>query len=633
LVEEFPPPSEERLRTALEASTDGLWDRDLVTGRVFHSARMNEMVGLPPVDMVVDTDTWRARMHPDDLLALAPEYERVLRGQQDRVDATYRVKCEDGTWKWIRSRAKVVARDASGSPLRFSGVVTDVTEQRRLEEALRASEALFRVAFENSSVGMALMSPDGRPIRVNRTLCEMVGYSEQELLKLNWRDLTHPDDLEPTTREIRRATATPEHGGRLEKRYIRKDGTEVWADVSSRVVLADGKVQHFITSVVDITDRKLAQEALRGSELRFRRLANEIPVGIYQTGPNGEMRFVNPTWLKITGLSEVEAFRPDAGKVIHPEDREQVTHLWNRAISTGTEFFGEYRLRGRDGTDTWVRGFGAAVRNEDGVVTGYVGALIDISEARRLQVELAQASRLAAMGTLVAGVAHEINNPLAATLANQGLVLEMARAARDEVLAGRSNKDQRARELNEFIEALEEAQASGNRISEIVKDMATFASPDPRRTLARLTDIAQGAMRWLPSSIGQSGKIQMEDRGAPEVMAASGQMEQVVHNLITNAVRASSEGGGIIIRIGPGMPGMARLEVIDHGVGIPDRDIDRIFEPFYTTRRVGEGRGAGLGLAISRAIVTAHGGTITVETEVGKGSTFRVELPAAPARA
>jgi signal transduction histidine kinase len=190
------------------------------------------------------------------------------------------------------------------------------------------------------------------------------------------------------------------------------------------------------------------------------------------------------------------------------------------------------------------------------------------------------------------------------------------------------------RELGEVIDALEEAQASGKRISEIVRDMATFANPNPKRTRVRLTDIVQGAMRWLPSSMNLSARIQVEDLGAPEIMAASGQLEQVVHNLLTNAARASSETlGKILVRIGPGSPGMARLEVVDHGVGIPEETVDRIFEPFYTTRPVGEGRGAGLGLAISRAIIVSHGGTITVESEVGKGSKFTVDLPAATAGA
>ncbi len=514
----------------------------------------------------------------------------------------------------------------------FVAVFDVTTKARVVEESLRSSETLFRVAFETAAVGMALMSPDGRPLRVNEALRGMLGYSEQELLKVNWRDITHPDDLAASTREAERVEKAPEGGGRQEKRYVRKDGSIVWAEAATRAVFGpDGKVRHFISSVTDVTARRQAEEALRESEQHFRQLANEIPVGIFQVRPNGDMQFVNPTWLKITGLSESEAFGPHAGDAIHPADRERVTRLWQGAISSGNVFADEYRLRSRDGgEETWVQGFGTAVRDQHGVVTSYVGALVDISEARRLQAELAQASRLAAMGTLVAGVAHEINNPLAATLANQGLALELARAAKDGIPATNSiAPDHRPRDLEEIIEVLTEAQESGHRIAQIVRDMASFANPNPKRTPVRLLDVVHGAMRWLSTSTVQSAKIEVEDGGAPDVLAASGQLEQVVHNLITNAARASPEKGEIVVRIGPGSSGMARVEVMDHGVGIPDRVFDRIFEPFYTTRPVGEGRGAGLWLAISRAIVIAHGGSISVKSEVGKGSTFRVELPAA----
>jgi signal transduction histidine kinase len=129
--------------------------------------------------------------------------------------------------------------------------------------------------------------------------------------------------------------------------------------------------------------------------------------------------------------------------------------------------------------------------------------------------------------------------------------------------------------------------------------------------------------------------IRVEDGRAPPVVASGGQIEQVVVNLITNAAKATPSGqrGEILVRTGPGNPGMTRIEIVDHGSGIAPEIRDRIFEPFFTTRRVGIGRGAGLGLAICHAIISDHGGTITVESEVGKGSTFRLELPAAPDKA
>ena len=135
----------------------------------------------------------------------------------------------------------------------------DVTERRLAVAALAANEELFRVAFENASIGKALMAPDGHPVRVNQTLCQMLGRSEQELLTMNWREFTHPDDLDATAKAIELAARTPGVGGRLEKRYLHKDGSIVWADVTTRAVTEPrGAIRLFVTSIIGITDRKIA---------------------------------------------------------------------------------------------------------------------------------------------------------------------------------------------------------------------------------------------------------------------------------------------------------------------------------------------------------------------------------------
>jgi signal transduction histidine kinase len=264
------------------------------------------------------------------------------------------------------------------------------------------------------------------------------------------------------------------------------------------------------------------------------------------------------------------------------------------------------------------------------------GIVRDVTETRALQAKLALASRLAAMGTLVSGVAHEINNPLAAEMADQGIALELVREVRER-LRGDLPLDKVAdgRALDCVVEALEDAQEGGARIARIVKDLSVFGSPDAKRQRARLMDIVDGAIRWLPATVARSASIQVENVGAPDVVVSAGQIEQVLVNLVTNAARATHEGrrNTVIVRVGPGLPGRARVEVIDHGIGIDPAIRDHIFDPFFTTRPAGPGRGSGLGLAICQAIATAHEGTLTFESEVGKGSAFRVELPAAPAEA
>jgi PAS domain S-box-containing protein len=260
----------------------------------------------------------------------------------------------------------------------------------------------------------------------------------------------------------------------------------------------------------------------------------------------------------------------------------------------------------------------------------------DVTEVRALQVQLALTSRLAALGTLVAGVAHEINNPLAAALSDEDLALGAILKLRDRLRgSGPLDREAEVQHLDEVVEELGEAQEAGRRIERIVKDLKVFGRPNQRdaRERVRLIDVVDMAMRWLPAAINQTATVTVENGGAPDVVATAGQITQVVVNLVTNAAKATPEGarGAIVIRVLPGAPGMARLEVVDHGIGIDPAVQAHIFDPFFTTSDIG--KGTGLGLSICHAIVTSHGGALTVRSEVGKGSTFRVELPASPAEA
>jgi signal transduction histidine kinase len=251
-----------------------------------------------------------------------------------------------------------------------------------------------------------------------------------------------------------------------------------------------------------------------------------------------------------------------------------------------------------------------------------------------METQLATSSRLAALGTLVAGVAHEINNPLASAIADGWLAIREI----EEVLAalrspGEVDRASAGARLEIALEALRDAQGDEQRISRIVKDLALFGRQDARRERVRLADVVEEALRWARTAVANAADIRVEAGQVPEVDAFSGQLGQVLVNLVTNAAQAIPEGrrGTITIRLGSGHGGTAVLEVSDDGRGIEPELIKRIFDPFFTTREVG--KGMGLGLPICHAIVTAHGGTITATSEPGKGSTFRVEIPASKASA
>jgi PAS domain S-box-containing protein len=395
----------------------------------------------------------------------------------------------------------------------------------------------------------------------------------------------------------------------------------------------------------------LAHVSAKESEERYRSLVDHLQAGVVVHAPDTSIILSNEMASKLLGLTVNQMRGKEAKDPAWRFLREDGSEMpfaefpVNQVASTHSPVV--HQVVGMDrpatGDRAWalVNAYPTFRGPED--LLSIVVTFVDITrlkqaeqDLRESQARLSLASRLAAMGTLVAGVAHEINNPLAAELSGQGLALEVAREAREQLRSGASiDPAAKLRELDGVIEALEDAQEAGQRVARIVRDMAAFASPGPRRTRVQLADVVDAAMRWLPTSVHQAATVSVEHRDAPDIMASGGQVEQVVVNLITNAAKATPPGtrGEILVRTGPGSQGMARLEVIDHGTGIEPGILDRIFEPFFTTRRVGEGKGSGLGLAVCHAIATSHGGTLTVASEVGKGTTFRLELPAAPSEA
>jgi PAS domain S-box-containing protein len=663
----------------------------------------------------------------------------------------------------------------AGGDRYLHSLILDLTEKRAVEherlqaeEALRARESKLSAYFHTRAVGIAVSSPEKMWVDVNDEFCAMLGYSREELARLTWAQLTHPDDLGADQRDFSRVLAGEIDGYSLDKRYIRKDGSVLWVLLAVNCARRpDRSVEFFVAVASDITARKKAEEALRANEEHQRRLFDNLDAGIVVHAPDtsivqsnvksgillgltpGQMRgkvAVDPGWgfVRDNGspmpLSEypvnqvVASGIPVVGQVIgidrpvtgdrawvlvnaypefdearalrqvvvtfvditsrkrsemalesqnamlsalinSPKDiiifaldeqgrytafnekhREEMRRVWNAEVrigmrlldcmtdpglrqlaakSIGRTLAGESctEVAEQPGLGTHYQFTWSPVRRADGSVGGLTAFIRDITGEVTLQAKVAMTSRLAAMGTLVAGVAHEINNPLAAEMSGQGFAIEVVREVRERLRAELPlDRQADGQALDDVVEALQDAQKSGDRIARIVADLSIFGRPDGKRERFRSIDIIDCAMRWLPATITQTASIRVENDGVPDVFAAPGQIEQVVVNLITNAGKATPEGqrDTIIVRLGPGTPGMARLEVIDHGSGIAPAILERIFDPFFTTRPSGPNRGSGLGLAISHAIVTAHGGTLTVQSEVGKGSTFRVELPAAP---
>jgi PAS domain S-box-containing protein len=480
-----------------------------------------------------------------------------------------------------------------------------------------------------------------RFVVLNDSFCAFIGFERDRLLGRSDYDFFPTEQADVFWKKDDEVFTS---GGVNENEEYFTDGAgREHVIVTRKTLYIDREGRRFLVGVItDITDRKRAEGSVRESEQWLRRSQDIARIGHYVFDIQRNHWTSSATLNAIFGISEEHPrTAEDWADIVHPDDRASMGAYLSNVISGAVRFDREYRVVDHSsGEVRWVHGLGDLQRNAEGVPIKLVGTIQDVTgrknaetERDALQTQLALASRLAAMGTLVAGVAHEINNPLSAQLAGQGVALELARDARmRRQLGTRLALEEELHLLDDVIEALEDAQEGGQRVARIVKDMAAFGSPDPRRARVRISGIVADAMRWMPPSVAMLATVNVESHDAPDVMASAGQIEQVVVNLVTNAAKATPAGkhGEVTIRSSTGVRGMARLEIIDHGTGIAPAILGRIFEPFFTTRQVGEGKGAGLGLAVCHAIVTAHGGTLSVESEVGKGSTFRMELPAAP---
>lgn len=495
--------------------------------------------------------------------------------------------------------------------------LVDITQRKRAEAALRESEERFREAFENAPIGVCLTSVDGTLLRANRAFREMLGYSRNELVGVNVAALTHPGDAS-TTRDW--MGSIPESGPwtvQVEKRYVHRDGHPVHATISTSLLRdAEGRPLHFITHVVDTTDAIRSAVELDQSDTRFREITDLLPDMVFELDLDLRITYINKAATDTLWYTQNDL---DAGlsvrDVMDADTLQRATEGLTEASAQGRSLVGLFELRRKDGRVIPTEIHAMPVTQSNGELVGYRGVARDIRERQRAE----DAQRLAALGQLSAGVAHEFNNLMAS------LMLQAELTAEDP-------SEERYRRLTHI------ALMVANHGGDICRSLTTFARPaSPHRQPIYIEDaidagLALAAHQIQKSEITVRRDFQSADR---RVYADEGQMEQVMLNLFVNACHAMPSGGELTVTTryvpGPGGDGNVVVEVTDTGTGISQEDLPRVFEPFFTTKaRLGEPgvSGSGLGLSVSHGIIKAHGGEIRARSQLGVGTTFEVVLPA-----
>ena len=493
-----------------------------------------------------------------------------------------------------------------------------VRERRSVGERRRTEERLANLV-EQASDGIFLAAPNGRYIEVNRRGCEMLGYTRDELLRMDLTDLVVPAEqatLEQNLGILRQAGRSV-----TERELRRKDGSRFSAEISSRL-LDDGTLQGIVR---DVSERKRAADALQRTTDTLRALFDSAPVAITVLDPDGMVSVWNVKAEAMFGWKAEEVLGHPL-PIVPPDGEEQHQRFRQHLLAgdAGTVGAVVRRLR-KDGTSLTVRLDTAPVRASDGTVSGTMGILVDLSEQVALEERLRQGQKMEAIGQLAGGIAHDFNNLLTA-VAGYAELLQVG------VPPG-STAD---RQVGHIL-------AAARRAAELTQQLLAFGRRQvlqPR--VIDLRRVVADVVPLLDRLLGENIALQVTDRDdVPPVLADPTQLQQVVLNLAVNARDAMPGGGTLTIEVTEAPPPSAdeasgdpetwsswvALRVRDTGEGIPEKLRKQIFEPFFTTKE--HGRGTGLGLATVYGIVRQSGGVIRVRSRMGEGSTFTVLLPAA----
>ncbi len=495
--------------------------------------------------------------------------------------------------------------------------------------ALRESDERFRQAFDYAPIGMALVGIDGRFLRVNRALCDIVGYESQELLVRDFQSITHPEDLEADLAYTKRLLSGELTTYTMDKRYLRKNGQVVWVQLNGSVVRGiDGEPRLFIAQIQDITERRRAVAELRTHRALLQQVLEALPVGVWIMDEQGTINYGNRSaqsiWAgaKYVGLeqfNEYKAWWTETGVPIQPEEWAGA-----RAILKGETSIGELiDIQCFDGSRKTILNSAIPLRKgEEGETRGAIIVNEDITGRRQLEAQLRQAGKMEAVGRLAGGIAHDFNNLL--TIIRQSAELLMA---------------DRGEEADER-EDLEEIVGAADRAGQLTAQLLAFSRRQPMAALQLdVNTVVQSIERLMDRLMPKSVRMRVETSPEPALVFADPiQIEQVLLNLAVNArdampyggslevaVRATSVAQRITHRHGSIAPGKyVTIRVRDTGIGMAPEVLERIFEPFFTTKGV---EGTGLGLPTAYGIVHQSGGHLIVDSVAGVSTTFIVYLP------
>jgi PAS domain S-box-containing protein len=623
-VEDALRESEDRYHQLFNASTDAILVRtgetiinaNSAALKLFRANHIGDLVGKRYLDFVPSYD------RPES----AERLKKSMKGDWIVPPREHRLITLDG---------QVIYVESAGVPIKYQGEIhhfgmfREITDRKKAEAALRESEEQHRQIVESSTDAILVRSGDviiyANPAAVRLFRASHTG----ELLRISYLGLVHPDDRLESIERIKKGISDKCIAPPREHRMVALDGQVLHVESTGVPIQYKGEVQLFGV-FRDIAERRQIYEKLKETEKKYRELAESLPQVIFEVDSKGNLIYLNQTGYALFGYTPEDL---DKGfnvlEAFIPEHRERIAldiMLNVQGQKLGRQ---EYTAAKKDGTK-FPAGVHANRVMREQTATGVRGILIDLTptkraeeEKKKLEIQLQQAQKMEAIGALAGGIAHDFNNILSAIIGYTELAM-----------------------LNEGAEhctaELKEALIAANRAKDLVKQILAFSrQTDEERMPVRVAIVAKEAVKFLRATIPTTIEIKTRiDEKSGAVLANSVELHQIIMNLCTNAHHAIGEQAGLLevevqnteidlaqkndvidLEIGS----YVKLSVRDTGYGMTSDVIDRIFDPYFTTKE--KGVGTGLGLAVVHGIVKKCGGAIRVESELGKGTTFHIYLP------
>ena len=619
--------SEEKFRTLVEQASDAFFVHDTKGNFLDINQRACETLGYSQAELlrmnVFDVEQDFEREGAQTKWAeVQPGQASTLYGHQRRRDGT--IFPVEVRWSCF---------DFQGQRL-FLDLVRDITERQQMEEAVRQSEAHFRVIFEGAGVGnIECEATTGQFLLVNQKMCEIIGYAAEELCTMSFRDITHPDDQAQNFEEYQRFIRGELPYYFVEKRYVRKDGTIVWVQVNSSLLLdTAGQPWRTVAVIQDITERKRAEELLQKSELRFRELVESLPQFIWTCTSDGACDYLSPQWVQYTGIPALDQLGWGWLARVHPDDSERLTTNWQAAVKAADILDTEFRVRRHDGIFRWFRTRAVPICDEAGRPLRWFGNNIDIENLKQAEMNILQLNAelevrviertqelVAANRELEAfsySVSHDLRAPLRAIdgfsrILAEDFTSQLPPDALDYLHLVRENTQKMGYLIDDLL-----------NLSRINRQALTKQLVTPSNIARQVLDELQSeqAGRQIEITIGD-----MHDCYADQAL-----LKQVFVNLLSNALKFTRRCEVALIEVGMlhnAPPTSTTVYFVkDNGAGFNMKYAHKLFQVFQRLHRMEDFEGTGVGLAIVQRIINRHGGRVWAESVLNQGTTFYFTL-------